>query len=151
MTQKVLRSINWDETKKAIRESSKETAIYVGCDSRQRKKNTYFAIVIILHLDGCHGAKVFTEAIQTRKITSLRERLLKEVEFASQAALNIVDHVGDRKFEVHLDINSDPEHKSNIVHSEAVGWIKGLGMEVFTKPDGFAATHCADHLVREHK
>jgi predicted RNase H-related nuclease YkuK (DUF458 family) len=51
--------------------------------------------------------------------------------------------------EVHLDINPNPKHKSSIAVKEALGWVKGsLGIDAKIKPDSFAATHAADHVVR---
>ena len=38
--------------------------------------------------------------------------LMKEVEIVTAGALEIVEIVGDRHFEIHLDINPSPEHKS---------------------------------------
>jgi predicted RNase H-related nuclease YkuK (DUF458 family) len=51
--------------------------------------------------------------------------------------------------EVHLDINPDPKHKSNVAVKEALGWVKGsLNLDAKIKPASFAATHAADHAVR---
>jgi predicted RNase H-related nuclease YkuK (DUF458 family) len=60
-----------------------------------------------------------------------------------------MEDVGDRHFEVHIDINPNPRYKSNVAVKEALGYVKGnLGIDAKIKPDAFAAMHAADHLVR---
>ena len=72
-----------------------------------------------------------------------------EVQLAVTTATEIVDVIGDRHFEIHLDINPNPNHKSSVAVKEALGWVKGsLGMDAKIKPHSFAATHAADHVVR---
>jgi predicted RNase H-related nuclease YkuK (DUF458 family) len=40
-------------------------------------------------------------------------------------------------------------YKSNVAVKEALGYVKGtLGIDAKIKPDSFAATHAADHVVR---
>ncbi len=134
-----------------IQGSSLETGIYVGCDSQVRGKSTDFVTVIIIHIDSRHGARIFHDTNRIERRLSLRERLWKEVELASLAALALEDSVGSRPFSVHLDLNTDPKHRSNVVTREAIAYIRALGLEPVVKPDAFAATHAADHIVhREH-
>ena len=72
-----------------------------------------------------------------------------EVQLAVAAATEVIDVLGDRHMEVHLDINPDPKHKSNVAVKEALGWVKGsLNLDAKIKPASFAATHAADHAVR---
>jgi predicted RNase H-related nuclease YkuK (DUF458 family) len=142
----------WQEAKQAVASSSKESSVYIGCDSLRFKKNgiwyARYATVVIVHMDSLHGCKVFYNTDITRDYGSLRDRLMSEVNYAIQAAMEIVDVLDDRSLEVHLDLNNDPKHKSNIAVKEAVGWVMGMGFKPVIKPNSFAATHAADHCVR---
>jgi len=143
----------FDEAKKAILESSPQSSVYVGCDSiRYKKKGEWWAkysTCIIVHKDSRHGCKIYHESIDMRDYGNLKQRLLTEVQLAVDAATEIVEVIGDRHLELHIDINPDPRHKSNVAVKEALGWVRGsLGFEAKIKPDSWAATHCADHAVR---
>ena len=146
--EKVIRQIDWEEVRKYIKKSSKTSSVYIGCDSKQASKKTNFALVVVIHIDSAHGGKMFIHSISVPRIKSIRQRLLKEVEIVVAGALEIVDSIGKRNFEVHLDINPDPKHKSNEVFKEATGWVTGQGLKVQVKPAAFAASYAADHLVR---
>ena len=53
----------------------------------------------------------------------------------------------DRDVEVHLDINPDDNYVSNIVLSQAVGYIKGTCNVIpLVKPFSFASSYAADRL-----
>ncbi len=75
-------------------------------------------------------------------------RLMNEVYKVSQLYLDIAQ-VMDEDFdcEIHLDINPSENHGSSCVINEAVGYVRALTNVVpMVKPNGFAATHCADRL-----
>jgi predicted RNase H-related nuclease YkuK (DUF458 family) len=146
-----------EEVKEAIKNSSKESSIYVGCDSIRYKKGGRFfaryATVVILHVDSCHGCQLFyTETTLPdygKKIESLRQRLLNEAGFAIGVTLELLDVVEDRHFEVHLDINPKEEHASNKAVKEATGYVLGAtGITPKIKPFAFAAMHAADKVAR---
>lgn len=145
---KVIRQIDWDEVRQYIKDSSKTSSVYIGVDSQQIGKTTRFALAVVIHRESCHGARVFIQTTIVPRIKSIRQRLMKEVELVVSGAYEIVDTVDDRHFEVHIDINPDPLHKSNEVFNEARGWVVGQGFDVRTKPDAFAASYAADHLLR---
>jgi predicted RNase H-related nuclease YkuK (DUF458 family) len=141
--------MTWDKARQAILDSSPASAIYIGCDSRRipSKKKALFSTVIVLHVDSNKGCKVFHNRTELADFGSLRARLLTEVQLALDAFYAIEDIVGKRKLEVHLDVNPDPKHASNIVTSEALGWVRGLGITAQVKPNSFAASTAADHCV----
>lgn len=146
----------FEEAKKAIRSSSKDSSVYVGADSiRYKKKGQWWAkysTVIVLHNESKHGCKLFHKSVSELDYGSMKQRLLTEVMYAIAAASEIIDDVGDRHLEIHIDVNSDPKHKSSVVAKEAVGYVKGsLGLDAVIKPDSWAASHAADHLVRHNK
>ena len=73
---------------------------------------------------------------------------MNEVNFAISAASEVLDVLDNRPLEVHLDLTNDPNLKSYVVVKEAVGWVMGMGFTPVIKPDGWAATHAADHCAR---
>lgn len=145
---KITKAVNYDEVREAIKNSSKESKIYLGCDSQNVKKSTIFGLSIIIHIDGNKGGKLFVELYKTNRIKSLRERLMKEVELAVTGAFKIMDVLENRKFEIHLDVNSNPDHQSNTVCKEAIGYVVGQGFNYQIKPLAFAASSCADHCIK---
>lgn len=145
-----------EEATQAILESSQESSVYIGCDSKRFKKNgRWFArymTVIIVHLDSSKGCKLFHESHVLEEYgegKNPKQRLLTEVMFAVNAAHEIMPVVGSRHWELHIDINPNPRYKSNVAVKEALGYVQGnLGVQAKIKPDAFAAMHAADHLVR---
>ena len=142
-----------EQAKQAILDSSPESSVYIGCDSIRFKKNKMwyakYSTVIIVHMDSKRGCKLFHESVDMPDFGNLKQRLLNEVQMAVNTATEILDVLGDRHMELHLDINPNPKHKSSIAIKEALGWVKGsLGLDAKVKPASFAATHAADHAVR---
>ena len=143
----------YDEAREAILKSSETSSVYVGADSIRFKRNgqwfAKYSMVIILHIDSKHGARLFHKNIEMRDFGNLRQRLITEAGFAIEAAIEILDVIGQRKLEIHLDLNPNPRYKSNIAVKEALGYVKGsTGIDAKVKPDSFAASHAADHVVR---
>lgn len=137
----------------AIAESSPESGVYIGCDSIRRKRHGKFhatyAVVVILHHDSKHGGKIFAHVETVPDYGSMRERLMNEVAYAVKAGWEIAEVVGNRPFQVHLDLNPDPKHKSSCAVREATGYVLGtFGFKPQLKPEGFAATYAADMFAR---
>ena len=142
-----------EEAKQAILDSSESSSVYIGCDSiRFKKKNQWYAkysTVVIVHMDSKHGCRLFHSSVDMPDYGNLKQRLLTEVQMAVSTATEIIDVIGNRHMEIHLDINPNPKHKSSVAVKEALGWVKGsLGLDAKVKPSSFAATHAADHAVR---
>jgi len=142
-----------DNAKRAILESSETSSVYVGADSIRYKKDdrwyAKYSVVIILHKESKHGCRVFHESVDMPDYGNLKQRLLTEVQLAVSAATEIMDVLGKRHLEVHLDINPNPKYKSNVAAKEALGWVRGsLGIEAEIKPRAWAASTAADHVVR---
>ena len=145
---KSVRKLEFTKIREIIRNSSLDTGIYVGCDSQIKGRFTDFVTVVIIHIDSRHGAKLFYARDKVERRMPLRERVWKEVELAGTCALEIEDVVGARPFSIHLDLNTDPRHKSSVITKEAIAYIRALGLKPITKPNAFAASHAADHLVK---
>lgn len=141
------------DLKKAIRESSPTSNVYVGCDSKRTPSGVVkYATVVILHIDGKHGGKMWSfisKEMDYGSIKNPKMRLIREAYKAVEIAAQIVDDVGERNFEVHLDLNSNPEYKSNSVVKEALGYVMGvLGFSAKIKPHAWASSSAADKLTQ---
>jgi uncharacterized protein len=139
----------WQEAIDEIAKSSRESSIYIGCDSQLGANNrVHYSTVIVLHKDSRNGCRVFHNSVTMPHYGSMRARLLQEVQLALEAFYAIEEVIEERALEIHLDFNSDSKYASNVVTAEALGWVRGLGLTARIKPDAFAATHAADHFVR---
>ncbi len=150
-----MRKIDIDEVKNFIEAQSLETKIYIGADSERFKRNgkwyADYTLAIVVHIDGRHGCKIFGE-VQTEQDFDAKSsrpsmRLMNEVYKVAELYQRIVDVVGDREVEIHLDINPNEMHNSSIVIQQATGYIKGMCNVVpMVKPKAFAASYAADRL-----
>lgn len=147
--------INVDEVKQFIESQSAETKIYFGADSERinvdNKWMVDYLLVIAVHIDGKHGAKVFgqieREYDYDRKLDRPKMRLMTEVMKIAELYLQFADFLEDRHVELHLDLNPLEVHGSSCAVSEAIGYIKGVcGLTPVVKPHSWAASICADRL-----
>ena len=150
-----MRKIDIAQVKEFIEAQSSSTKIYLGADSERMKRNgkwyADYTLAIVVHIDGCHGCKIFGE-VQTEldydyKASKPSMRLMNEVYKVAELYQKLVDVIGDKEVEIHLDINPDLKHNSSIVIQQAVGYIKGVCNVIpMVKPNAFAASYAADRL-----
>lgn len=147
--------LNIPEIIEFINKQSPETKVYLGADSERYRKNgkwvADYTLAVVVHIDGAHGCKVFGE-VQTEIVHDARSdrpvmRLMTEVYKISELYLKLADALVDRHVEIHLDLNQEEAHASNLVAQQAIGYIKGVcGMTPQLKPNAPAASYCADRL-----
>lgn len=143
-----MKRFNFDEIRQYILTTTESSSIYVGCDSRVVGHSTIFVSVIVIHINSSNGCKIFYQKDKINRNMTLRERLMKEVDYAVLTALSIIDVIGNRKLEVHLDINPNENYKSNIIVKEAVGYVLAQGLKPVLKPFSIAAYCVADYIVK---
>lgn len=148
---RVIKDFDYDMVNRFIRDTTPETKVYVGCDSNKRRKKVRFVTVVVVHFDGRKGAKMFHQVEIMDRRMPFRERLWQEVVLAANCAMNIAEGVGNRDFEVHLDLNSNPAYRSNEIVKAAVGYINSLQFVAKTKPESWVASHCADWLTKKNR
>lgn len=150
-----MRKFEEEAVKALINRQSPETKIYFGCDSyRFKKENKWYArftTVVVIHVDGNHGCAVFglidEAADYDQKKNQPIMRMMNEVYRVADMYNLISDAIGDRHVEIHLDINPNKMHGSNVAYKPAVAYIKGVcGMDAIVKPEAKAASFCADHF-----
>ena len=111
-----------------------------------------FYKVIVVHIDGCHGCKIFGE-IETENDYNQNKkkptfRLMNECYKVSELYMTLAE-LTDKEIEVHLDLNPNKKYASSLVVEQAIGYIKGTCNVVpLVKPSAFAASYAADRLLR---
>lgn len=125
--------MNYKEIIEYINELSDSTKIYVGCDSYRKKKGekwfAHYTTVIVVHIDGNKGCKIFYEKdieidYDTKKNRPY-QRMLNEIYRTTKVYLDIVPHI-EKDIEIHVDVNPDERHGSNVAYSLAIGYIQGV-------------------------
>lgn len=122
--------------------------VCIGTDSRVHGATTEFATVIVF-LREKHGGFMFIHNDSTKHKYSIKERMLVEVAMSIEIAYELCDlfNTFDVDMEVHADINTNPQFKSNAALQEATGYILGMGFAFKAKPEAFASSSCADKVV----
>jgi len=133
-----------------IKETAKGTKLKVciGTDSQVKGQDTEFATVIVF-LREHNGGFMYIHNERSRQKFHLKERMLLEVAKSIEIAYELCDlfikyHI---EMEVHADINTNPNFKSNDALKEAMGYILGMGFAFKAKPEAFASSCCADKAV----
>lgn len=150
-----MKKIDVVQVRDFIAAQSSSTKIYLGADSERVKRNgkwyADYTLAVVVHIDGCHGCKIFgevqTELDYDHKASKPSMRLMNEVYKVAELYQKLVDTIGDKEVEIHLDINPDLMHNSSIVIQQAVGYIKGVcNVTPMVKPNAFAASYAADRF-----
>ena len=122
--------------------------VCIGTDSQVRGQETEFATVIVF-LREKRGGFMYICNEKNRQQLSIKERMLVEVARSIEIAYELCDLFNkyDVDMEVHADINTNPQFKSNEALREAMGYILGMGFAFKAKPEAFASSCCADKVV----
>lgn len=155
----IWRKFNGDQIKqpilRAVEEAIKrETAagyklkVCIGTDSQVHSTVTEFATVIVFLRQG-QGGFMFIHNETSQIPYSIKERMLVEVAKSIDIAYQLCDLFTrfDVDMEVHADINTNPNFKSNEALKEAMGYILGMGFAFKAKPEAFASSSCANKVV----
>jgi predicted RNase H-related nuclease YkuK (DUF458 family) len=108
-----------------------------------------FATVIVFLRKG-KGGFMYVLPEATRRKMNIKERMLKEVAKSIEVAYSLTRlfTLYEVDMEVHADINTNPQFKSNDALKEAMGYIPGMGFAFRTKPHAFASSSCANKMVQ---
>jgi uncharacterized protein len=126
-----------------------ELRVCIGTDSQVKGKETEFATVIVFIRKGKGGFMYVRNESSTQKM-SIKERMLVEVAKSIEVAYPLCNIFSRYSvdMEVHVDINTNPNFKSNDALKEAMGYILGMGFVFKAKPDAFASSSCANKVVQ---
>lgn len=122
--------------------------VCVGTDSEVRGLLVEFATVIVLLREKKGGIMLINSHKQRQKM-GIKERMLLEVSRSIDISYKLCDLLDEYnvELEVHADINTDPQFKSNVALSEAMGYILSMGFAFKAKPYAFASSCCADKMI----
>lgn len=125
-----------------------ELKVCIGTDSLAKADSTEYATVIVF-LRKNHGGFMFIQNERQKSNLSLKERMLLEVSKSIEIAYDLCPILDKYNvdLEVHADINTNPQFKSNTALSEAMGYILSMGYVFKAKPEAFASSSCADKFV----
>ena len=155
----IWRKFNGDQIKqpilKAVEEATKRESaagyklkVCIGTDSQVHSTVTEFATVIVFLRQG-QGGFMFIHNETSQIPYSIKERMLvevaKSIDIAYQLCALFTRY--DVDMEVHADINTNPNFKSNEALKEAMGYILGMGFAFKAKPEAFASSSCANKVV----
>jgi predicted RNase H-related nuclease YkuK (DUF458 family) len=130
------------------REAGNKLKVCIGTDSQVTAEVTEFATVIVF-VRQKRGGFMLISSEKTKHKFGIKERMLHEVAKSIDIAYKLCGlldqyHVD---LEVHADINTNPQFKSNTALSEAMGYILSMGFVFKAKPDAFASSYCANKIV----
>ncbi|RYD76365.1 MAG: hypothetical protein EOP53_14805 [Sphingobacteriales bacterium] len=122
--------------------------VCIGSDSQVYGKHTEFATVIVFVRQSAGGFMFIHQERSTQKM-SIKERMLSEVAKTIDIAYALCGLLDKYKveLEVHVDINTSPQFKSNSALSDAMGYILSMGFVFKAKPEAFASSYCANKMV----
>ena len=131
------------------KEMGHDMKVCIGTDSQVKGKETEFATVIVFIRKGKGGFMYIHNEITQQKM-SIKQRMLMEVNKSIEVAYALCNIFSRYSvdMEVHADINTNPNFKSNDALKEAMGYIVGMGFAFKAKPEAFASSNCANKVVQ---
>jgi uncharacterized protein len=129
-------------------EDGNKLKVCIGTDSQVKGNEIDFATVIVFIRKGKGGFMFIRNETMIQKM-QIKERMLYEVGKSIEVAYslcNIFTMYGV-DMEVHADINTNPNFKSNDALKEAMGYIQGMGFAFKAKPEAYASSSCANKVV----
>ena len=130
------------------KEMGHEMKVCIGTDSQVKGRITEFATVIVFIRKG-KGGFMYIHNETTKQKMTIKQRMLMEVAKSIDVAYALCTIFSRYSvdMEVHADINTNPNFKSNDALKEAMGYIKGMGFAFKAKPEAFASSSCANKVV----
>lgn len=148
-----------EEIMNLLLELNDNTKLYLGCDSvrvfRKGEQMARYATVLIVHMNGNKGCRIFSEISYEKdydqKPNRPKLRMMNEVMKVCQLYNQLAGIIDGHHVEVHMDINTNPQHGSSCAAKEAAGYVLGMtGLSekhVKFKPESWASSFGADGVV----
>lgn len=130
--------------------------LHIGTDAQKNgKKSSDFVTVVCIHLvdeSGIgRGGRVLYWKEKNIRTHNLWEKLYGETERSLRVATMLTEEFGHEignKILVHVDCNPNVRYASSNYVKTLAGMVTGYGFKYILKPDAFAASHAADHIVK---
>ena len=131
------------------KENGYDLKVCIGTDSQRKGREIAFATVIVFIRKG-KGGFMYIHNETTKRKMAIKERMLEEVARSIDTAFKLCNLciAFNIDMEVHADINTNPNFKSNDALKEAMGYIMGMGFVFKAKPHAFASSSCANKIVQ---
>ncbi len=131
------------------RNAEHDISVCIGTDSQVKGGITEFATVIVFIRKGKGGFMYISNEVCKRRM-SVKQRMLEEVQRSIDVAYSLCDLfiAFDVAMEIHADINTNPNFKSNEAFKDSMGYITGMGFAFKAKPHAFASSSCANKIVQ---
>ena len=141
-----------NEVRKVIvreKEAGNQLKVCIGTDSQVKSRETEFATVIVFIRKGKGGFMYISNEVTTRRM-AIKQRMLEEVARSIDVAFSLCSlfTAFNVDMEVHADINTSANFKSNDALKDAMGYIVGMGFAFKAKPHAFASSSCANKVVQ---
>jgi predicted RNase H-related nuclease YkuK (DUF458 family) len=148
----IVKSSIEDEVRRVIvreKEMGHQLKVCIGTDSQVKSRETEFATVIVFIRKG-KGGFMYIHNEWSKQKMSVKQRMLFEVAKSIEVAYALCKlfTMYNVDMEVHADINTNPNFKSNDALKEAMGYILGMGFAFKAKPHAFASSSCANKVVQ---
>lgn len=123
-----------------------DVLIYIGTDSKRKKKSVlYISTICFRHPNNGVHVIYRQRKYNSAEYRDIFKKLWHEVELSVEL-LGELYFLDRSKITVDLDFNVIEKYKSNAVNDGARGWLTGLGVNVRSKPNAWAASYAADYL-----
>ena len=134
-----------DEYIRDYLQKNPKAQIIIGCDSKNRDDETVYGLVVVLYKNK-KGGHVLYGKERVPRVRDRWSRLWKEVEYSVDMANQLVKSGLPKATFIDLDLNPDPQFKSNDVVRAAVGLVESMGYQARTKPYSLCASYAADKV-----
>jgi len=134
-----------DEYIRDYLQKNPKAQIIIGCDSKNRDNETVYGLVVVLYKNK-KGGHVLYGKERVPRVRDRWSRLWKEVEYSVDMANQLVQSGLPKATFIDLDLNPDPQFKSNDVVRAAVGLVESMGYQARTKPHSLCASYAADKV-----
>lgn len=130
------------------RKRGNQLKVCIGTDSQVYGEVIEYATVIVFVREK-RGGFMFIKTDKQKAGITVKERMLNEVAKSIDIAYQLCNMLDKYNIdlEVHADINTNPQFKSNSALSEAMGYILSMGFIFKAKPNAFASSYCANKIV----
>lgn len=144
------KTIEMEEIPSFISDHPSEYEIYIGTDSKVKKKDkrVIYATCIILYKKG-RGGKILIAKERKSLPNSLRERLAIEVWKSIETSIELSKYLPNVQIVVHVDVNQSQKYKSGDFCQELVSMVVGQGFKCVVKPNAWAAQSVADKFSKK--
>ncbi len=153
MSSRIFKKIGNDETVdlldyvRRVVEKKPDVKIYVGCDSQSYANKTIYVTTVVFRYPN-RGAHVIYKKDIVPKVRDLWTKLWGELQRSIDIAGYLKIEGQIEIYQIDLDYNTNPKHKSNVIVKTAIGYMESMGYNYAIKPQTLIAISIANELCR---